>query len=66
MTSVLVDTGFLVSLFRPADRLRAQAREFLLENRHPLATVAPAMVDMLMAGLRANPPRLGGQVTAPT
>ena len=45
MTSVLVDTGFLVSLFRPADRLRAQARECLLANRHPLVTAAPVIVE---------------------
>lgn len=45
MTSVLVDTGFLVSLFRPADRLRAQARSCLLANRHPLATAAPVIVE---------------------
>ena len=45
MTGVLVDTGFLVSLFRPADRLRAQAREFLLANRRPLVTAAPVIVE---------------------
>ena len=45
MTSVLVDTGFLVSLFQPADRLRAQARECLLANRHPLVTPAPVIVE---------------------
>ena len=45
MTSVLVDTGFLVSLFRPADRLRAQARECLLANRHPLVTAVPVIVE---------------------
>ncbi len=45
MTSVLVDTGFLVSLFRPADRLRAQARECLLANRRPLVTAAPVIVE---------------------
>ena len=45
MTSVLVDTGFLVSLFRPADRLRAQARECLLANRRPLLTAAPVIVE---------------------
>ena len=45
MTGVLVDTGFLVSLFRPADRLRAQAREWLLGNRHPLVTVVPVIVE---------------------
>ena len=45
MTSVLVDTGFLVSLFRPADRLRAQARECLQANRHPLVTAVPVIVE---------------------
>ena len=45
MTGVLVDTGFLVSLFRPADRLRAQARECLRANRHPLVTAAPVIVE---------------------
>ena len=45
MTSILVDTGFLVSLFRPADRLRAQARECLLANRRPLLTAAPVIVE---------------------
>ncbi len=45
MSSVLVDTGFLVSLFRPADRLRAQARACLQANRHPLVTVIPVIVE---------------------
>ena len=45
MIGVLVDTGFLVSLFRPADRLRAQARECLLANRRPLLTAAPVIVE---------------------
>lgn len=45
MTSVLVDTGFLVSLFRPADRLRPQARECLRANRHPLVTVVPVIIE---------------------
>ena len=45
MTRVLVDTGFLVSLFRPSDRLRKQARECLLANRNPLVTVAPVIVE---------------------
>ncbi len=45
MTGVIVDTGFLVSLFRPAERLRAPAREFLQNNRHPLLTVAPVIVE---------------------
>ena len=45
MTGVIVDTGFLVPLFRPAERLRAPAREFLMNNRHPLITVAPVIVE---------------------
>jgi hypothetical protein len=45
VTGVLVDTGFLVSLFRPADRLRVQARECLRTNRHRLLTVAPVIVE---------------------
>jgi predicted nucleic acid-binding protein len=45
VSSVLVDTGFLVSLFRPADRLRAPARECLMANRHPLVTIAPVIVE---------------------
>ena len=45
MTRVLVDTGFLVSLFRPSDRLRRPAREWLLANRHPLLTVSPVIVE---------------------
>jgi len=45
VTQVLVDTGFLVSLFRPNDRLRKRARECLLANRHPLITAAPVIVE---------------------
>lgn len=45
MTGVIVDTGFLVPLFRPAERLRPPAREFLRNNRHPLLTVAPVIVE---------------------
>jgi hypothetical protein len=45
VTGVIVDTGFLVSLFRPAERLRSPAREFLRNNRHPLLTVAPVIVE---------------------
>jgi len=45
VTGVIVDTGFLVSLFRPSDKLRAPAREFLRHNRHPLLTVAPVIVE---------------------
>ena len=45
MTRVLVDTGFLVALFRPSDRLRKHAREHLLANRHTLVTAAPVIVE---------------------
>ncbi len=45
MTGVLVDTGFLVSLFDPAERLRAQARGWLRENRQSLVTVTPVIVE---------------------
>jgi len=42
---VLVDTGFLVALFHPADRLAPSARAYLRKHRHPLATVAPVIVE---------------------
>ena len=45
MTGVIVDTGFLVALFRPAERLRGPAREFLRDNRHPLLTATPVIVE---------------------
>lgn len=45
MAAVLVDTGFLVSLFRRSDRLRASARDFLRENHLPLITVMPVIVE---------------------
>ena len=45
MTRVLLDTGFLVALFRPSDRLRKHAREFLRATRHPLVTAAPVIVE---------------------
>lgn len=45
MTGVLVDTGFLVSLFRPADRLRKQARECMVANRQTLITAVPVIVE---------------------
>ena len=45
MTGVLVDTGFLIPLFRPADRLRSRARECLRANRQPLLTVTPVIVE---------------------
>jgi len=45
VTGVIVDTGFFVSLFRPAEKLRAPARDFLRNNRRPLLTVAPVIVE---------------------
>ena len=43
--ALLVDTGFLVALFRRRDKLRAAARRFLAAARAPLATVAPVIVE---------------------
>jgi predicted nucleic acid-binding protein len=43
--TLLVDTGFLVALFRRTDRLRQSARQFLAETRAPLATVSPVIVE---------------------
>ena len=45
MTRILADTGFLVALFHPADRLATSARTYLREHRHPLATVAAVIVE---------------------
>ncbi|HVB47625.1 MAG TPA: PIN domain-containing protein [Burkholderiales bacterium] len=45
MNGAIVDTGFLIALFDPSDKLRAAAREFLQNNRHPLLTVAPVIVE---------------------
>ena len=45
MTRILADTGFLVALFHPADRLAPAARTYLSRHRHPLATVAPVIVE---------------------
>jgi predicted nucleic acid-binding protein len=45
VTRILADTGFLVALFHPADRLAPFAREYLHKHRHPLATVAPVIVE---------------------
>lgn len=43
--ALLVDTGFLVALFRRRDRLRAAARDFLAASREPLVSVAPVIVE---------------------
>ncbi len=45
MTRILADTGLLVALFHPADRLAPFARSYLRGHRHPLATVAPVIVE---------------------
>ena len=45
MNAVLVDTGFLVALFRRDDRLRGTARDYLEAHNHPLVTVAPVIVE---------------------
>lgn len=45
MTGALVDTGYLVALFRRSDRLRAAAREHLRGHTYRLATVAPVIVE---------------------
>lgn len=43
--ALLVDTGFLVALFRRSDRLRPAARRFLETSKAPLATVAAVIVE---------------------
>lgn len=45
MTGIVVDTGFLVALFEPRDKLRAPARDFLRNDRRPLLTAAPVVVE---------------------
>lgn len=45
MTPVVLDTGFLVALFEPADRLAAAAATYLREHQHALVTVAPVVVE---------------------
>jgi len=45
VTRILADTGLLVALFHPADRLAPSARSYLRRHRHPLATVAPVIVE---------------------
>jgi len=42
---LVVDTGFLVALYRRRDPLHAGALEFLFENRAPLVTAAPVIVE---------------------
>lgn len=45
MTPVLVDTGFLVALFDPADALAASAATYLREHRHRLVATAATVVE---------------------
>jgi len=42
---VLVDTGFLVALFDPADSLAAPAANYLKAHKHPLATTTAVVVE---------------------
>jgi hypothetical protein len=42
---LLVDTGFLVALYRKRDPLHAPALAFLQANRAPLATAAPVITE---------------------
>ena len=43
MTGALVDTGFLIALFRRGDNLHAAALDYLREHTHALATVTPVI-----------------------
>lgn len=45
MTGALVDTGFLIALFRHRDRLHRAASDHLRAHGYPLATVAPVIVE---------------------
>lgn len=53
------DTDVFLSLQTLHNFTMGTLREWLLEpNSYPLARAAPAMVDMLIAGLRTCPPRI--------
>lgn len=45
MARLLVDTGFLVALYRRNDALHARAVAFLRGNRAPLVTVSPVIAE---------------------
>jgi len=45
VTPVLVDTGLLVALFDPFDKLAAAAAGYMKEHRHSLLTVFPVIVE---------------------
>lgn len=54
-----LDTDVYLSLQVIHNFMMGTMREWLFAPKnYPLATTAPAMVDMLMAGLQVNPPRL--------
>jgi predicted nucleic acid-binding protein len=42
---LVVDTGFLVALYLRADSLHDSARQFLQNNRAPLVTASPVVVE---------------------
>jgi predicted nucleic acid-binding protein len=42
---LVVDTGFLVALYRRRDALHADALAFLRENQAPLVTASPVVVE---------------------
>ena len=45
MANLLVDTGFLVALYRRNDQLHQSALRFLQGNREGLITVTPVIVE---------------------
>lgn len=45
MPRFVVDTGFLVALYRRRDALHADALAFLRDNRAPLVTASPVVVE---------------------
>ncbi len=45
MARLVVDTGFLVALYRRGDNLHTQALEFLRGSRAPLLTASPVVVE---------------------
>lgn len=45
MTPVLVDTGFLVALFNPADALAAPAASYLKAHKHRLVSTTATVVE---------------------
>lgn len=55
MARLVVDTGFLVAIYRRRDSLHAEALAFLRENRVPLVTASPVVVETCyFLGLRAK------------